>query len=709
MDDPHSNNNPEETSSSANTVDTLNVTNAKTLATGTTGMHNDNKSNTRTADVATTTSKSSSRISSLFSFLQQLTNYDQTTTIDGLQMWRQWTVRGILPLSIVTYAATQRIFCVIAAIVAVPTIGMMQGSITVLKYRLNYGDSPLPKAPSHGIVKVQTSTTTTTTTTTTRLVSSLDDNGSHTNNNMESSSSSQSQSPLRLLVIGDSLAIGVGQSSSSTPIMPETIAKSLSKHMGGRPVLWTCHGAPGASAGWIVRELERSIQHGNFLQQQTSYGAAGNHNNSSSTASLDLPPTNTQPKPNNNNSRSATDESPESSSDESSLDNGSNIDRKSTIDTMDSIDTDIDNLDEETQTWQDRLRQERIQFDPSVVGPFDIAVVLTGSNDLKSAFFPFLLTGEDREFRRQAQLRGGSYGNELSRLLQVLNQRMRLRLQTLRESVEAATETIRERLHSYDVVAAGRDVNNNGNGNGNQNNSSNNGSSMRCRTSTSSLRRSSSRPSSSHDESASLISQDDDDDMMEEIAAALQQQQQQQYAQHATTSNLFPMVVLPGMPSRALPIFQNAPLRWFAVPIVDIMDSHKRNLARQHQGEVLFVDAPSTNDIADYACHSGKYWRQQQEDDVLLNLRDIKRRQARKIESEMKGYYLKEQEQQQQQQKTTTTTDPERLPLRNRHLGMFSVDGIHPNDQGYEFWGRYIAQSIMEEWKRKQSSGIELI
>jgi hypothetical protein len=449
--------------------------------------------------------------------------------------------------------------------------------------------------------------------------------------------------------------------------MPETIAKSLSKHMGGRPVLWTCHGAPGASAGWIVRELERSIQHGNFLQHNS------NHNNSSSRASLDLPPTT---KPNNNqNSLSATDESPESSSDESSLDNGSNIDNSTNID--------IDNLDEETQTWQDRLRQERIQFDPSVVGPFDIAVVLTGSNDLKSAFFPFLLKGEDAEFRRQAQLRGGSYGNELTRLLQVLNQRMRLRLQTLRESVEAATETIRERLHSHDLASS---------------------TSLRRRSQPSSSSSLFSSPRDDDDESASLMSSQDAA-MMEEIAA-LQQQ-------NASASNLFPMVVLPGMPSRALPILQSAPLRWFAVPIIDVMDSHKRNLARQHEGEVLFVDAPSTNDLADYACHSGKYWSQQQQDEVLLNLRDIKRRQARKIESEMKVYYLKQQQQQQkdEQQGCTshTTTDPERLPLRKRHLGMFSVDGIHPNDQGYEFWGRYIAQSIVEEWKRKQSISIEIV
>ncbi|MEO0864777.1 MAG: hypothetical protein AAFY39_09365, partial [Pseudomonadota bacterium] len=93
-------------------------------------------------------------------------------------------------------------------------------------------------------------------------------------------------------------------------------------------------------------------------------------------------------------------------------------------------DDQLNDVDNEAKTWADRLKDHKIRFDPNVLGPFDIAIVLTGSNDLKSAFFPFLLTGEDAEFRRQAQQRGGGYGSELTRVLQVLNHRMRLKLQT---------------------------------------------------------------------------------------------------------------------------------------------------------------------------------------------------------------------------------------------------------------------------------------
>jgi lysophospholipase L1-like esterase len=32
---------------------------------------------------------------------------------------------------------------------------------------------------------------------------------------------------------------------------------------------------------------------------------------------------------------------------------------------------------------------------------------------------------------------------------------------------------------------------------------------------------------------------------------------------------------------------------------------------------------------------------------------------------------------------------------------MVAVDGVHPNDAGYEMWGRYIAAIIAKEWKEQ--------
>lgn len=34
--------------------------------------------------------------------------------------------------------------------------------------------------------------------------------------------------------------------------------------------------------------------------------------------------------------------------------------------------------------------------------------------------------------------------------------------------------------------------------------------------------------------------------------------------------------------------------------------------------------------------------------------------------------------------------------------GLFAVDGIHPSDDGYDFWGRYIGDAIVKELKQQQ-------
>jgi hypothetical protein len=653
-------------------------------------------------------------------YLQQ--NWNETT-VSGWRMMRFWLFGLITPLGVLTWTVTHHLSAVLASIFLLPTLAIMQGSFAIWRYRVQFGGSPLPIAPSHGIVKCRRKSSGSTgggggggfsgsgasrsngfaaaagnpmDYGSSSHGSGLFSDGAAADNDDSGllgaslsgttlpHASSSNATPLRLLVIGDSLAIGVGQSKCATPIMPETIAKSLSKAMNGRPVLWTCHGAPGASAGWIVRELERSIHNGQFMQANPTGRSGGS-------CSSGLSGTSGRNMSDHEDNVDA--DSGSSSGDESSV--GSGQAHPTVATTATSLSGQDDN-EEEMKTWSDRLKEHKIRFDPNVLGPFDIAVVLTGSNDLKSAFFPFLLTGEDAEFRRQAQMRGGGYGNELTRILQVLNRRMRMRLQTLREQVEAASErvresvdNIRERLGSHDFNAG--DLNHiYGNNNGVVNAS-------RRRAAT--LRRTASRNGSAAD-SDSLVSTSqrqsspsieathlpaDGDGIIDSTNHTLSS-----HGLHS--SSLFPMVVLPGMPSRALPIFQTAPLRWLAIPIIDIMDSHKRKLARQHDGEVIFVGAPSVKDITDYCDRSGIYYQQETEDRILLQLRDIKRRHARRIESDMAKYFFK----------IAPPKGPESLPLRKRHFNMICVDGIHPNDEGYDFWGRYIANAIVEEWKRNQ-------
>lgn len=112
--------------------------------------------------------------------------------------------------------------------VATPLVAILQGSFLLSDYRMNYRDAPRPITPSSGVIVA------------------LAQQGRHTTNRSETPSTSADK-PFRLLVVGDSLAAGVGVSGNGLPILPESIAKALSKALDGRVVCWTCVGTPGMS------------------------------------------------------------------------------------------------------------------------------------------------------------------------------------------------------------------------------------------------------------------------------------------------------------------------------------------------------------------------------------------------------------------------------------------------------------------------------
>jgi hypothetical protein len=552
----------------------------------------------------------------------------------GWGMVKQWVLYCGAPTMYVTWRLTGSFVIGGFAIFALPAAALVQGAFHIIRFRISFGGSPLPHVPCSGVVKATTAAITkkqltTTTTAAGDCAVSFTETTSSKSAEPESEGSTSSDSnmgsdkaPLRLLVIGDSLAIGVGQNKHSTPVLPEAIAKTLSKALGARPVVWTCYGAPGASAGWIVKELERS--------------------SSSKATCSSTPSCKTMLDACQNDSETETDES---SSDGSSLDDDESSQRTGD--------------DFKQLAWYKRLfKQPNMRkVDPNqqhlIGGPYDIAIVFTGGNDVKSAFFPFLLTGEAARLHQQARLRGGAYTEELRRILDVLNRQMRLRLQTLRNSVEAATENIRD----YIIVRDGQQQHHH---HLQQDSSDHTGD---CSTS----------QDLSPGHSISTVRHDGEVSEKE--------------VDHA--QQLFPMVVLPGMPASALPVFGWGPLRWFALNIVGRMDAQKRKLARAHSGEVLFVNAPTVEDIASYQQQTGPYWGQKCTEETLWNVRDIPRRRARRIEADMKRHMMH----------CPNDEGCSHESHRKSHFAMFSPDQIHPTDEGYDFWGRYIANAIIQEWK----------
>lgn len=549
---------------------------------------------------------------------------------------------------------------IVLTALATPVLAIVQGSLGILQFRVRFGAAPVPVTPAHGVVYVTPddndgddyeclqngeATTTTSTAAASRPPQTLDE-------------AAQFVSPVRLLVIGDSLAIGVGQRNSSTPILPQVIAQTLSRKL-HRVVYWTCHGAPGASTGWIVRELERGV----VVTSSGTDDIADNDAGSSTDTVLSHQPSKASPY--------------EQSNIEGQISRQSSSCQETT------------DLSEDAATvWRNRLTSHSRRFNPELLGPYDIVVVLTGSNDLKSAFFPFLLTGEDAEFRRQAQERGGSYTQELRLLLETLYEKMSVQIQTfrdqvltqveaatesVRERVEAATESVRERVEeTMERIAPGRSFEQlfgrpkaDGDDDDRVDGAPGNDVDRRQVIRKAALL----EPCDSNN----TVTDESDDD--ESDTASVQQ----------GNSRHFPLVVLPGMPSRALPIFQTVPLRWLSCPIVDIMDQHKQELAHLHPGRVLFVPAPPLPHVYEYEAHRGEYWKERGDEDVALCLRDPPRRpHDQRLERAMQEYYATH--------KSWTWW---------KQSALFAEDQIHPNDEGYDFWGRYIAHAIVDEWKEK--------
>ena len=609
--------------------------------------------------------------------------HDNNSQNFGWHMIKSWILFAGLPSGIATWKLTGSIALGGIAIFFLPASALLQGAVHIVRYRIFFGGTPVPHVPCSGIVKANTKDRTSIASAGDCPSCSSREDGIVNGENMASvfvsgsvgngkqiedtNSSVAGATPLRLLVIGDSLAIGVGQSKHSTPVLPEAIAKTLSRSLGGRPVAWTCYGAPGASAAWIAKELEHSC------------ASPCSPRNTKSAGLLELPV----------KSESET-ETDDSSSDDSSV-YSDDEDSKVEVDHNEKF---------QQLAWHKRLfKQPLSKMDPSkqgqrlVGGPYDIAVVFTGGNDVKSTFFPFLLTGEDARLYQQARLRGGEYAVELRRVLEMLNSRMRMRLQTLRQSVEAAKENLREIIvrdgHHHEQQHHQVLQDNQG---------------LRVRTSvcTSGVNdcdctkvggiASSSRPHHScqlpliHDVERSplLLAQKGDGHHYGE------------YHSEDGLQQLFPMVILPGMPAPALPIFEWGPLRWFSLNIVQRMDSQKRKLAQNHRGEVLFVEAPSVEDITDYHEKAGRYWQQKNSEETSMKVRDIKRGRARRIETSMKRYI----------EHCQHSKFAKKSPSQPYYSTMFSLDGIHPTDEGYDFWGRYIANAIVREWKE---SGKEVL
>jgi len=484
---------------------------------------------------------------------------------------------------------------------AMPCFGIIQGARGMLRYRHYFGTPSYPRNPAHGVVVVNPEPLKEGANVGPYVSGCQCEGGSRWRRGGTLQKEEQAvldkalrEEPIRMLVIGDSLALGLGTDRSCMPMMPETLAKAISKQMGGRAVLWTGYGAEGAASSWTLKELSRKAR----KEAKAAEAAKNNGGEAAEPAGVAL-----------------SDTSSNYSSDENTANNDSTNNDSTTPTSRPTNGTKANRAPSKKNKdpfgeWKDRLQNFRETFENDIAGPYDIVFIFAGGNDAKSAFIPFYVKTAKGE-----------------------------------ESTD---------YHKND----GRD--------------------------------------------SSLYSD------FERIIEHLGPKMNTDFSSSAPNEKPLPLVVFPLMPSLVVPAFQkHFPVSWLVAPLTGIIENNKRRLQRKYPSHVVCVDAPTSKKAAQFEKQEGYFWQKRKEEDVLLCLRNVTEEQCKATTAGMthhittKSKAIKHRELRHESKEVTQANAP--MPKLSELEGhqdghnIFSIDDIHPNDEGYDFWGRLIADGVFQQ------------
>jgi hypothetical protein len=619
--------------------------------------------------------------------------------------------------------------------------------------------------------------------------------------------------PLRILVIGDSLAAGVGTSKSSTPVLPESIALALSKAYGGRPVYWTCTGIPGCTASEIVDEIyqlddgitndesqislldrlhdwqiEMKIRAQKRYEMSKRKAKQWFDKQQKRTHSDDVPSdqhdydkydSHHSTKNTNSNNCIPLDDTKQHQDDTkvSSLDAESSEATKSkwerfllwinhsrqrltrdihditevimpTVANDDEENKDIDsfNLELEIQneillhktrntTTNNTYKRRRHSIDPDLVGKYDIAIILTGLNDLKDTFLPFMMDAKKRKEREllaskqrqevcSEQIMACDDDNEESDIQPVDG--LRRELLRIIDALQNKMKSVRYSLpqnnnqHQIKPKAAIDD-----------------GDQQKQQTGT------------SKNIIPNIVNKGDNDHLISGhdnptlIATDTKKIEDRSYWYQDNS----PIVVFPALPYEPIELTRWVPLRWFVIPLLNSIDRHKEALAQMYPGLVLYVDSPNNQVIRDAEFKRGPLWDGLDTEKIHFRITDVKQQVQERILDSMKKHYdtwiqkrhrddddedvvvrsasdeniiHQSDEHNDSKLKNESTKEQEiigkaiekkarrwgdevyELDLdginvinhkerSKAHVGatMIAPDGMHPNDDGYDMWGMF--------------------
>ena len=531
-------------------------------------------------------------------------------------------------------------------------ISVVQGVVLLNDYRVNHRDAPRPIIPASGVAIA--------------VKKSEDSNFWNMSKNYRQQVSERG--PLRILVVGDSLAAGVGISKSGTPVLPDSMARALSKAHGGRPVYWTCIGTPGISTSQIVQDIHqlepykegnlerlvtefqtkrrRWIERQERIRSETADRVDTNPDSQSSGIHEKLNKGVTHPQ--NpflewwKQVSSSSDKSPSMIFDTTKRVAVSWFTQVKTRVQEDVHDlrtiatSDLDEVrypgDTRSETREEpattSILQKGIPFlrrntlNPAAVAEYDIAIILTGVNDLKDRFLPFMMRGENSSTQNGTErIEGG-----------------------LKEQLREIVGALKDKMGDMDLETA----------------------------------------SQSHESIPQRNEANDD-------------------VPKTGQKSRGPLIVLPALPVAPLTLLRVAPLRWFLAPLFDSLDEAKKSLANAYPGLVLYIPQPSEQFWIDVEAGRGPIREGLDNEKRLFQSNDASPVERLEVKQNMKEHYeAKALDAIQLEDASNSEEEVVYTAAAPPGASLLAVDGIHPNDEGYEVLGHYLVQNILKHWERSR-------
>jgi hypothetical protein len=597
------------------------------------------------------------------------------------QVWLQWSV---------------------GMIVSTPLIALLQGTLLLNDYRVRYSDAPRPVMPARGVAvavdeddgKTENPSLGRLSTASWKLRRSL-------LSSLSSASSQQDQPPLRLLVVGDSLAAGVGMSKSGVPILPESIARALSKALDGRAVYWTCVGTPGVAARQLVqdihdiephdphpkaRQVERIVKEFQARRRRwQERRARQQHDHDADKGSTPS----------------------DGAKDGTSLDQPNNVLRQwwKRIRQSDSI-----SLSEIQQAARDaasnwwtavknkfRKQKEQVVEDFSVMKEIVLEPLPKLDDDDDDYYYDYYRENLLREDMKGAINKSDDYEKKVKPRLPLIHKGSIFRRTSVNPSAVA----------EYDIAVVLTGLND---------------------------IKYAFMPHMNHGMSDTNPTIGGLKNELFRVLQALQGKMGQMDLDRTgsdtdgtvhgedTSTLKRPLVVVPEIPVAPLQLFRLVPLKWFLIPIFRGMENNKRFLARTFPDYVVYVDQPDLQWWTDDDAGIGPVRENIQQEKLLLRVTDTAQAARDRIQGVMKKYYTKKEEEsardiKSHRQKYRSSaqsaienenniqimddeehSDSVVVDPTNQVADLLCVDRVHPNDEGYELWGRHIAAAIIEHW-----------